>query len=115
MSNRIVLEADDRRLDVANSALVVSNSKYTGGKMKIAPAADTSDGQADIVLLTASTAADPGHLLRRLRCTPPTQVDLIQAARSPSVRSLLRLMADGGLIGWTPPASRACGRTRHLA
>ena len=50
MNNRITIEADGRRLEVADSALVVSNSKYTGGKMKIAPPADPSDGRADIVL-----------------------------------------------------------------
>ncbi|MGE5741124.1 MAG: diacylglycerol/lipid kinase family protein, partial [Candidatus Aminicenantes bacterium RBG_16_66_30] len=50
MSNQITVVADGRTLDVANSALVVSNSKFTGGKMKIAPPANTSDGRADIIL-----------------------------------------------------------------
>jgi len=106
MSNRIVLEADGRRLDVANSALVVSNSKYTGGKMKIAPAADTSDGQADIVLFNGVNRREILAIFSGVfsgKHTAHPKVDLVQAAAI-SVESdpPLRLMADGELIGWTP-------------
>jgi YegS/Rv2252/BmrU family lipid kinase len=106
MSNRIAIEADGRRLEVADSALVVSNSKFTGGKMKIAPPADTSDGRADIIIFNGVNrrqivAIFAGVFSGKHLAHP--KVETIQAA-SISVESdpPLRLMADGELIGWTP-------------
>jgi YegS/Rv2252/BmrU family lipid kinase len=106
MSNRVSIEADGRRLDVADSALVVSNSKYTGGKMKIAPPADTSDGQADIVLFNGVNRREILAIFSGVfsgKHTAHPKVDLLRGA-SISVESdpPLRLMADGELIGWTP-------------
>jgi diacylglycerol kinase (ATP) len=106
ISNRIIIEADGRRLEVADSALVVSNSKFTGGKMKIAPPADTSDGRADIILFNGVNrrqivAIFSGVFSGKHLAHP--KVEAIQAA-SIAVESEppLRLMADGELIGWTP-------------
>jgi diacylglycerol kinase (ATP) len=106
MNNRIAIEADGRRLDVADSALVISNSKFTGGKMKIAPPADTSDGKADLVLFNGVNrrqivAIFAGVFSGKHLAHP--KVDLVRAA-SLSIESdpPLRLMADGELIGWTP-------------
>ena len=106
MSNRMIIEADGRRLEVADSALVVSNSKFTGGKMKIAPPADTSDGRADMILFNGVNrrqivAIFSGVFSGKHLAHP--KVEAIQAA-SISVESEppLRLMADGELIGWTP-------------
>jgi diacylglycerol kinase (ATP) len=106
MRNRIAIEADGRRIEVADSALVVSNSKFTGGKMMIAPPADTADGQADLVLFNGvnrrQIVAIFAGVFSGKHVTHP-KVDLLRAA-SISVESdpPLRLMADGELIGWTP-------------
>jgi diacylglycerol kinase (ATP) len=106
MSNRITIQADGRRFDVADSALVVSNSKFTGGKMKIAPPADPSDGRADVVLFNGVNrrqivAIFAGVFSGKHMAHP--KVETLQAAAI-SVESdpPLRLMADGELIGWTP-------------
>jgi YegS/Rv2252/BmrU family lipid kinase len=106
MSNRITIEADGRKLEVANSALVVSNSKFTGGKMKIAPPADTSDGRADIILFNGVNRREIVAIFAGVfsgKHLAHPKVEAIQAA-SISVESdpPLRLMADGELIGWTP-------------
>jgi YegS/Rv2252/BmrU family lipid kinase len=106
MSNRIAIKADGRRLEVANSALVVSNSKYTGGKMRIAPPADTSDGLADIILFNGVNRREMVAIFAGVfsgKHTAHPKVDAIQAA-SISVESdpPLRLMVDGELIGFTP-------------
>jgi diacylglycerol kinase (ATP) len=106
MKNRIAIEADGRRLDVVNSALVVSNSKFTGGKMKIAPTADTADGRADLVLFNGVNRRQIVAIFAGVfsgRHTAHPKVDVLQAA-SFSIESdpPLRLMADGELIGWTP-------------
>jgi diacylglycerol kinase (ATP) len=106
MSNRITIEADGRKLEVVNSALVLSNSKYTGGKMKIAPPADVADGRADIILFNGVNRREIVAIFSGVfsgkHLTHP-KVETIQAAAI-AVESdpPLRLMADGELIGWTP-------------
>ena len=45
MKNQMALTVDGRRLEFRDSALVVSNSKFTRGGMQIAPQADTEDGR----------------------------------------------------------------------
>lgn len=106
LSNRIAIEADGRRLDAENSALVVSNSKFTGGKMMIAPLADASDGLADLVLFNNVNRREivsifSGVFSGKHRDHP--KVHMRQAAAI-TVESdpPLRLMADGELLGWTP-------------
>jgi diacylglycerol kinase (ATP) len=106
MSNRIALETDGRKFEVAASALVISNSKYTGGKMKIAPPADTADGRADIILFNGPNRREMlaifGGVFSGKHLAHP-KVDAYQAA-SIAVESdpPLRLMVDGELIGFTP-------------
>jgi diacylglycerol kinase (ATP) len=106
MSNRITIEADGRKREVADSALVVSNSKFTGGKMKIAPPAATSDGRADIILFNGvnrrQIVAIFAGVFSGKHLTHP-KVEASQAAAiSVESEPPLRLMADGELIGWTP-------------
>jgi diacylglycerol kinase (ATP) len=50
MNNRMNVTVDDKTFELKNSALVISNSKYTGGEMKIAPMADTNDGKVDMIV-----------------------------------------------------------------
>jgi diacylglycerol kinase (ATP) len=106
MSNRIAIEVDGRRLEVRDSALVVSNSKFTGGKMKIAPPADPSDGLADIVLFNGVNRREILAIFSGVfsgKHTGHPKVDLLRGA-SVTIEPdpPLRLMADGELIGWTP-------------
>ncbi len=106
MSNRLVIHADGRKLEVQNSALVVSNSKFTGGKMKIAPAADASDGRADIVLFNGVNRREIVAIFAGVfsgRHAAHPKVEMLQAASfTVEADPPLRLMADGELIGWTP-------------
>lgn len=106
MANRVSIEADGRRLEAPNSALVVSNSKYTGGKMKIAPPADTSDGRADIVLFNGVNRREILAIFSGVfsgKHTGHPKVDLLRGASiAIEPDPPLRLMADGELIGWTP-------------
>ncbi len=106
MSNRITIAADGRALEVADSALVISNSKYTGGKMKIAPHADTADGRADLVLFNDVNRREIVSIFAGVfsgKHAGHPRVHMRQAAAI-AVESdpPLRLMADGELIGWTP-------------
>lgn len=106
MRNRIEIETDGVRRTFRDSALVVSNSKYTGGKMKIAPAADASDGRADLVLFNEVNRREIigifGGVFSGRHAAHP-KVEMLQASRI-TVESdpPLRLMADGELLGHTP-------------
>ena len=104
--NRIEIEADGRRFLVENSALVVSNSKFTGGKMKIAPAADTADGRADLVLFNDVNRREIVSIFSGVfsgKHAAHPKVEMCQAATiTVEADPPLRLMADGELLGWTP-------------
>lgn len=106
MDNRISIEADGRKLEVIDSALVVSNSKYTGGKMKIAPPADPSDGRADLVLFNGVNRREIISIFKGVfsgKHMAHPKVDTLQAASiSVEADPPLRLMADGELLGLTP-------------
>jgi diacylglycerol kinase (ATP) len=106
MANRIEIETDGRARTVADSALVVSNSKYTGGNMMIAPGADLSDGRADLVLFNRVNRREIVAIFRGVfsgRHTAHPKVEVLQAARiSVAGTPSLRVMADGELLGMTP-------------
>lgn len=106
LDNTITLTIDGQSRTVRNSALVVSNSKYTGGKMMIAPHADTADGKADLVLFREVNRRQMLAIFKGVfagaHASHP-RVEMIQAAEI-VVESdpPLRLMADGELLGLTP-------------
>ena len=106
MSNRIAVGADGRRLDLVDSALVISNSKYTGGKMMIAPKAETSDGRADLVVFNRPNRREMVGIFSGVfsgKHLAHPHVDLVQAAAiTVEADPPLRLMADGELLGFTP-------------
>ena len=106
MSNRIAVEADGRKLDLVDSALVISNSKYTGGKMMIAPKAETSDGRADLVVFDRPNRREMVGIFSGVfsgKHLAHPRVDLVQAASiTVEADPPLRLMADGELLGFTP-------------
>lgn len=106
MSNRIDLVIDGRERTVRDSALVVSNSKYTGGTMKIAPSADVGDGRADLVLFNGVNRREVVAIFRAVfsgRHAEHPRVEIIQGAgMTVAGTPPLRVMADGELLGWTP-------------
>lgn len=106
LDNRIAIKADGRGFEVRDSALVISNSKYTGGEMKIAPSADTADGRADYVLFKGVNRRDIISIFRGVfsgKHAAHPKVEMIQAAEfSIEADPPLRLMADGELLGRTP-------------
>jgi diacylglycerol kinase (ATP) len=106
MSNRIAVEADGRKLDLVDSALVISNSKYTGGKMMIAPKAETADGRADLVVFDRPNRREMVGIFSGVfsgKHLAHPHVDLVQAASiTVDADPPLRLMADGELLGFTP-------------
>jgi YegS/Rv2252/BmrU family lipid kinase len=106
MKNRIVLETDGTRREIRNSALVVSNSKYTGGKMMIAPKADVADGKADLVVFREVNRREMLAIFAKVfsgKHEAHPKVEMIQAAAmAVEGEPPLMLMADGELLGETP-------------
>jgi diacylglycerol kinase family enzyme len=106
MSNRIIVTVDQKEEEFTNSALVICNSKYTGGKMKIAPMARTDDGLLDVIVFN--------HVNRREILSIFSKIFSGTHISHPKVTTLRGkhihidatpqqlLMADGELLGFTP-------------
>lgn len=104
--NTITLEADGRTWSIANSALVVSNSKYTGGKMKIAPRAETADGKADLVVFRGPNRREIIGIFKGVfsgaHASHPKVEMLPVVELAVSGTPALNVMADGEVLGKTP-------------
>lgn len=106
MNNRIEITADGRSWTVRDSALVVSNSKFTGGKMMIAPPADVSDGKADLVVFREVNRREIVAIFKGVFAgthIAHPKVEMSRAAKMSIVGDPpLLIMADGELLGHTP-------------
>jgi len=106
MRNRMQLTVDGEKLEIVNSALVVSNSKFTGGGMKIAPMADTRDGKVDLVVFQEVDRRDILNIFARVFKGTHVGHPKVKTYRAAEVaidgdpREML--MADGELLGRTP-------------
>ncbi len=106
MNNQIDIEAGGRAWTVNDSALVVSNSQYTGGRMKIAPYAATADGKADLVIFRDVNRREILQIFKRVfsgtHASHP-KVDIIQAPEMTITGTPpLKVMADGEVLGESP-------------
>ena len=106
MKNHMTLTVDGRRLEFRDSALVVSNSKFTGGKMQIAPQADTEDGKVDLVVFREVNRREIIHIFLNVfrgKHIAHPKVEICRAsAMTLDCEPQQLLMADGELLGETP-------------
>ena len=106
MRNRVEIGTDGERRTVGNSALVVSNSRFTGGKMMIAPAADPFDGRADLVLFNGVNRREIVRIFSGVfsgKHAAHPKVEMRPASEiTVEADPPLRVMADGELLGRTP-------------
>jgi diacylglycerol kinase (ATP) len=106
MHNRMRITADGETLEIADSALVVSNSKFTGGGMKIAPMADTGDGRVDMVIFQEVGRRDILNIFARVFQGTHVDHPKVKSWRAAAVtidsEPQEMLMADGELLGRTP-------------
>ncbi len=106
MRNRMQITVDGVKMEIANSALVISNSKYTGGSMKIAPMADTRDGQVDMVIFQGVNRRDILNIFAKVFKGTHIGHEKVKTHRASEIvidscpQELL--MADGELLGLTP-------------
>jgi diacylglycerol kinase family enzyme len=100
------LTIDGEKLEIVDSALVISNSKFTGGGMKIAPMADTQDGRVDLVIFQGVNRRDILNIFSRVfkgtHVSHPKvkTCSAVEVTIDSSPQELL--MADGELLGLTP-------------
>lgn len=106
MHNRLSITVDGHPFEIDNSALVISNSKFTGGEMKIAPMADTNDGKVDMVVFQQVNRREiidiflkvfkGTHILHpKVKTFSGAEFEI--RAAPPQL-----LMADGEMLGETP-------------
>jgi len=106
MNNRLRLTVDGEKLELVDSALVISNSKFTGGGMKIAPMADTQDGRVDVVVFQRVNRRDILNIFSRVFKGTHIDHPKVKTFRAAAITidscPQELLMADGELLGWTP-------------
>ena len=106
MNNRMRLEVDGEIVVIVNSALVISNSKFTGGGMKIAPMADTGDGKVDLVIFQKVNRREILNIFARVFKGTHIGFPKVKTYRAAgiAIESFPQelLMADGELLGRTP-------------
>jgi diacylglycerol kinase (ATP) len=106
MNNRMKVTIDDQTFELKNSALVISNSKYTGGEMKIAPRADTNDGRVDMIVFNEVNRREIINIFANVfkgKHVDHPRVKVFKGSEmeiDAEPRQLL--MADGELLGETP-------------
>ncbi len=110
MNNRMTLTVDGRQHQLKNSALVISNSKYTGGSMKIAPMADTADGKVDAVVFNEVNRREILDIFSKVfkgtHIDHPRVKVFSGTTMSFHAEPQQLLMADGDLLGMTPMTLR---------
>ncbi len=106
MHNRMLLTVDGEKMEIVDSALVISNSKFTGGGMKIAPMADTQDGKVDLVIFQEVNRRDILNIFSRVFKGTHVGHPKVKTFRAAEVAidscPQELLMADGELLGMTP-------------
>lgn len=106
LRNELHISGGGRTRQVLNSALVINNSRYTGGRMLIAPGADPADGLAELVLFNQVKRRDIVGIFRRVFSGTHTEHPKVERISCPefnvSAEPDLQVMADGELLGRTP-------------
>jgi YegS/Rv2252/BmrU family lipid kinase len=104
--NQISITVDAKTYEFKNSALVISNSKFTGGNMKIAPMAETDDGKVDLIVFDNVNRRQIVQIFSgvfkgkhvhhpKVKIFSGTEIEVKSTPE-------LYLMADGELLGKTP-------------
>jgi len=108
LSSRPLRMRVDDQTDVTEPMVFVSvcNSRFTGGQMMMAPAADTADGQADVVVCGPMNRRTLLATFPKIFAGTHVQHPLIHASRARSLEFLqpepCDIMIDGEVVRHTP-------------
>ena len=118
MNNRIVIKVDQTEEEFTNSALVICNSKFTGGKMKIAPMARTDDGFLDVIVFNHVNRREILSIFSKIFSGTHISHPKVTTLRGRNIQidatPQQLLMADGELLGFTPLKLSVSTRKLHL-
>ena len=106
IKNDISITVDGKEHKFKNSAMMISNSMYTGGKMKVSPMAVTDDGEVEVIVFNEvnrrevidifSNVFKGDHINHK-------KVKILKGSRIEiDSNPQLLLEADGELLGETP-------------
>jgi YegS/Rv2252/BmrU family lipid kinase len=120
MNNRMTVTIDNQSFELKKSAMVISNSKYTGGEMKIAPMADTGDGSVDMIVFNEVNRREIISIFANVfkgKHVDHPKVNVFKGAEMEvNAEPQQLLMADGELLGETPMKLKVLpGRLKILA
>jgi len=106
LKNNIKLEYDGNIMELKDSAMVISNSKFTGGKMKISPYSNPQDGKVDIVIFNEVSRMDIIKIFIGVFKGTHINHKKVKHIRASKIRLTsspqLLLMADGEVLDYTP-------------
>ena len=106
MNNRMKVTIDKQNFELEDSALVIANSKYTGGEMKIAPMADTNDGKVDMIVFNEVNRWEIlnifANVFKGKHVNHPKVKVFKGSEMAIDAEPRQLLMADGELLGETP-------------
>ncbi len=106
IDNHFTLKADQQSMELKDSALAISNSKYTGGKMKMAPMAETDDGKVDIIVFKEVNRRDIINIFMNVFKGNHIHHDRVEVFNAKEIQITADpqqlFMADGELLGETP-------------
>jgi len=106
IKNSINIKYDENEINLKNSAMVISNSQFTGGKMKISPFSDTQDGKVDIVIFNDVSRMDIVKIFAGVFKGTHINHKKVKHIRASNIKidssPSLMLMADGELLEYTP-------------
>jgi YegS/Rv2252/BmrU family lipid kinase len=106
INNHFTLKADQQSMELKDSALAISNSKYTGGKMKMAPMAETDDGKVDIIVFKEVNRRDIINIFINVFKGNHIHHDRVEVFNAKEIQITADpqqlFMADGELLGETP-------------
>jgi len=105
-NRKVSLRVDGKTEDKKVCTILVSNGKYAGGSMLVAPHADPTDGFLDVLIIEELSKPDLLWSLPRIyRGTHLTHPKVtLEKARDVYIQSMQQasLQADGELLGETP-------------
>ena len=105
-SSPVVLTVDGKRIERDGIFVEVCNSRYTGGKMMMAPGAVIDDGLFDVVVMSRANRRKVLSLFPRIFAGTHVEDPLIEVFRGRSVRVETGvpwlLTPDGETFGTTP-------------
>ena len=108
-------KADDRKI----CAIVMSNGKYGGGNMFVAPNADPTDGLLDVIIINDISKPDLLWSLPRIyrgtHLTHPKVTEERVREIEITPRQPMCLQADGELLGETPARFHVLPATLNVA